>query len=228
MITLAGNLTLTFLWANSVANAQEVFAAQTRYRSLAWPGLAPIRWLIASSNDQSPATYQNHANVTHCCNRSSYVFGTSFTTTQGLRGRVFSKEETNGYFYFCYSSCFPPCDKATIFLWKIMRKSEKRAFVLFCLLFFFFCVKAKSEKTYLFRSPSQKFHPSPLYSIIIFIIVEAVSCTEQWRNGDSELQVNGFSPLFQTPSAAKIIFSRPKSLTRVIPLEGRIVLWSFF
>ena len=100
-------------------------------------------------------------------------------------------------------------------------------FVLFT-FFFFFCVKAKSEKTYLFRSPSQEFHPSPLYSIIIFIIVEAVSCTEQWRNGDSELQVNGFSPLFQTPSAAKIIFSRPKSLTRVIPLEGRIVLWSFF
>ena len=30
MITLAGNLTLTFLWPKSVANAQEVFAAQTK------------------------------------------------------------------------------------------------------------------------------------------------------------------------------------------------------
>ena len=32
MITLAGNLTLTFLWPKSVANAQEVFAAQTRFQ----------------------------------------------------------------------------------------------------------------------------------------------------------------------------------------------------
>lgn len=30
MITLAGNLTLTLLWPKSVANAQEVFAAQTK------------------------------------------------------------------------------------------------------------------------------------------------------------------------------------------------------
>lgn len=44
----------------------------------AWPGLVPVRWMIVSSNDQSPATYQNRANVTH----------TSFTTTKGLRGRV--------------------------------------------------------------------------------------------------------------------------------------------
>lgn len=30
MITLAGNLTLTPLWPMSVANAQEIFAAQTK------------------------------------------------------------------------------------------------------------------------------------------------------------------------------------------------------
>lgn len=71
-------------------------------RSLAWPGLAPVRWMIASSNDQSPATYQNRTNVTHCCNRFCYVLGTSFTTTKGLRGRVYRKEKANGYFYFCY------------------------------------------------------------------------------------------------------------------------------
>lgn len=30
MITLAGNLTLTLFWPKSVANAREVFAAQTK------------------------------------------------------------------------------------------------------------------------------------------------------------------------------------------------------
>ena len=93
--------------------------------------------MIASSNDQSPATYQNRTNVTHHgCNRFCYVLGTSFTTTKGLRGRVYRKEKRTGIFIFVISRVFHHVSRRPFFVKNNMRKNMRKEILLLLLLFF--------------------------------------------------------------------------------------------
>ena len=201
MITLAGNLTLTFLWPKSVANAQEVFAAQTRFQisCVTRTGSRTMNDCLfkrpVPCNVSEP--HECHALLQSILLRPRYIL---YDYQRSSRPSL-QERKSERVFSFLLLVVFATMCQGDHFLRKIIRKYEKRDLVvvvvvlllllLLLLLFWRKGMKRRKNISFADRHRNSSHHlcvhlkfslykPILLFILsLFFIIVEVVSCTEQ-------------------------------------------------
>ena len=135
MITLAGNLTLTFLWPKSVANAQEVFAAQTRFQisCVTRTGSRTMNDCLfkrpVPCNVSEP--HECHALLQSILLRLRYIL---YDYQRSSRPSL-QERKSERVFLFLLLVAFATMCQGDHFLWKIMRKYEERDLVVVVVVF---------------------------------------------------------------------------------------------
>ena len=141
MITLAGNLTLTFLWPKSVANAQEVFAAQTRFQisCVTRTGSRTMNDCLfkrlVPCNVSEP--HECHALLQSIVLRLRYIL---YDYQRSSRPSL-QESKSERVFLFLLLVVFATMCQGAHFWWKIIRKYEERdrvvVVVVFCFILFY-------------------------------------------------------------------------------------------
>ena len=138
MIILAGNLTLTFLWPTSVANAQEVFAAQTRFQIS-----CVTRTGSRTMNDclfKRPVPYnvsephECHALLQSILLRLRYIL---YDYQRSSRPSL-QERKSERVFLFLLPVVFATMCQGDHFLRKIIRKYEKRDLVVVVVFYYYY------------------------------------------------------------------------------------------
>lgn len=136
MITLAGNLTLTFFWPKSVANAQEVFAAQTRFQ-ISCVTRTGSRTMNDCLFKRLVPCNVSEPHECHASRLQSILLRLRYILYDYQRSSRPSLQERKSerVFLFLLLVAFATMCQGDHFLWKIMRKYEERDLVVVVVVF---------------------------------------------------------------------------------------------